>query len=501
MKCLWFALAILPWLLAACGVSPTSEAITSTPTTSPTATLTPAATPAHTPTATSTPAIAPAAIAVPLEVTAWLTTNAVPFDTPLPGHGCDDLRPLLAMIGDARIVALGEATHGTSEFFTMKHRILECLVQESGFSILALENTDPDLARINAYLQTGEGHLDAALGAWAQHLWMGTREVADLLTWIHSHNQRPGRAPRVSLRGFDATFSPGAFESVLNYVSTVDPGRRQRVWDDLECFRQAMSAPEAYAHADAEMLSRCAQGVAAVHDLLAVQERAYRKVSSPEAYNAAVSAARSLVQNEALLRFVGAADNLEAMNLRDQFMAENVAWLLAQAGPDAKIVLWAHNGHVQTTSVFLPWLDSQSSSPEEADRAFKPMGMYLREWFGEELVVIGFSFESGSFRAFRGSGMGLPISTEIMELTVQPPLPDSHETYLYTVGRERYTLDLRALPAEGVVAEWFAEPRYLRTIGFLYDENDPVFSSYFLRLPEAFDIVIAFRETTASRAR
>ena len=514
MKVIRLVLAAIVLLLSACSSTPTTQPETPPPTSAPTSppTLTaittpsPTPVPTLTPTATSTPSptASPspvqASIPVPAEVTAWLLANAVPFDTPLPGHGCDDLRPLLAMIGDARVVALGEATHGTSEFFTMKHRLFECLVQEKGFNILAMELGDPDLSRIDAYVRTGQDVLEAALGgAWSNHCWMNTREVTELVSWMRAHNQNPGNAPQVSLRGFDVTFSPTALQEVPLYVSTVDPARRQRVWDDLDCFRQGMADRENYPHLDADTLARCQKGVEAVYDLLLAQAEMYRAVSSPEAYDAAVAAARTLVQSEQLLRLAG--DYSGAMNLRDKFMAENAAWLLEQAGPRAKIVLWAHNGHIQTSSVVLPLREYPPLPPEEAGRTFIPMGVHLRAEFGDALMVIGFSFQSGHFRAFPGEGLVTITAPELIEFRAQPPLPNSHEAYLYPQGLDRYYLDLRALPDEGVIADWFGAARHFRTIGSIYDADDPEVLSHLLKLPEAFDIVIGFRETTASRTR
>jgi len=438
-------------------------------------------------------------VPIPAEVSAWLIANAIPFDTPLPGQGCDDLRSLLDTISDARIVALGEATHGTSEFFTMKHRIFECLVQEKGFNILAMELGDPDLSRIDSYVQTGQDVLEAALSGAGNHLWMNTREVAQLVAWMRAHNAHPGNTHHVSLRGFDVTFSPTALQEVVEYVSAVDPSRGQRVWDDLACFRQGMADRENYPHMDAGILARCQKGVEAVHDLLLAQAETYRAVSSPEAYSAAVAAARTLMQNEQLLQL--ADDYVGAMNARDKFMAENAAWLLEQAGPRAKIVLWAHNGHVQTSSVVLPLHEYPPLPPEEAARTFTPMGVHLRAKFRDALVVIGFSFHSGHFHAHPGKGLVTLTSPKLMEFRAPPPLPDNHEAYLYPPGLDRYYLDLRTLPDEGVIADWFGTARHFRTIGSIYDAGDPEVSSRLLRLPEAFDIVIGFRETTASRMR
>jgi len=207
-----------------------------------------------------------------------------------------------------------------------------------------------------------------------------------------------------------------------------------------------------------------------------------------------------LVQNEQMMRFAGPESYFsEFFNARDRLMAENVAWILEQAGPDTKIILWAHNVHVQASPVVLPVMEYPPLPDEEEGRTLIPMGVHLRERFGDEMVIVGFSFESGEFRAVKRTG---PVSAlGMMDIPVEPPLPNSHEEYLYPEGLERYYLDLRTLPTDGIVADWFEEPRYLRAIGMNYDVNNLEIASHLLRLHEAFDIMICLRTTTASRLR
>ncbi len=124
------------------------------------------------------------------------------------------------------------------------------------------------------------------------------------------------------------------------------------------------------------------------------------------------------------------------------------------------------------------------------------MGRHLRAWFGDELVVIGFSFASGRFRGISGRpGSYTPLG----DIAVRPPLPNSHEEYLYPEGLDRCYLDLRVIPTEGALADWFEEPRWFRCIGSVYDRLDLKTTSQRLRLQEAFDIIISLRETTPAK--
>jgi len=445
--------------------------------------------------------VGPTDLVVPGEVTEWLEANAISFESVLPGHGCGDLRPLIEMIGNARIVALGEATHGTSEFFTMKHRIIECLVLQEGFSVVSMEVRGSGANPINAYVQTGQGSVDdaLALGGLVGKGWMDTHEVVGLLEWMRAYNEGMEQDALLSFRTFDYDETRTPLEVVLDYVREVDPDRLEQVEDELECYARGLAQYGLYASLDAETLARCRQGVEAVHTLLLAQEDAYRAASTLEAYTEALEAARMLVQNEQMLRLGPESYFTEFFNARDRLMAENVAWILEQAGPDAKIILWAHNVHVQASPVVLPVMEYPPLPDEEEGRTLIPMGVHLRERFGDEMVIVGFSFESGEFRAVKRTG---PFSAlGLMDIAVEPPLPNSHEQYLYPEGLDRYYVDLRSIPRDGAVADWFEEPRYLRAIGMNYDANNLEIASHRLRLHEAFDIVICLRETSPSSVR
>ena len=162
--------------------------------------------------------------------------------------------------------------------------------------------------------------------------------------------------------------------------------------------------------------------------------------------------------------------------LRDRYMAENVAWLLEQAGPDAKIVLWAHNLHVGTS-----------------DYGVKPMGAYLRELYGDEMVVFGFSFYQGSFNSVALSGDRKPI-----EFSAMLPPENSYEYYFHSVELPRFFLDLRGLPSDSPSTNWLLTPHRMHELGSLYDPSDA--GAYFFSsiLPDQFDVIIYFQDTSPS---
>jgi erythromycin esterase-like protein len=152
----------------------------------------------------------------------WLRANAIPFETTEPGSGFGDLMPLKELIGDARIVALGEATHGTHEFFQMKHRLVEFLVEEMGFNIFVIEANWPEANLVNGYVRTCEGDEVTLLAGLYFWTW-NTQEVLDMIRWMCIRNQDPGDAPEVSFVGFDMQFQDEAIANVTSYLGLTYP--------------------------------------------------------------------------------------------------------------------------------------------------------------------------------------------------------------------------------------------------------------------------------------
>ena len=176
----------------------------------------------------------------------------------------------------------------------------------------------------------------------------------------------------------------------------------------------------------------------------------------------------------------------EKFALRDQAMAENVAWLLERAGPEAKVIIWAHNVHVQT-----------AHTDQRAIRA-ETMGMHLRERFGSELVVFGFSFYQGTFNSWDwNSSQRRPGPGGLMAHEAPPLMWDAHETYLHCAGIPRFFLDLRDIPPDSPASDWLGSAHWLRTLDEIYDSQaPPTNNAQFLVLPEAFDVIIYFEETS-----
>jgi erythromycin esterase len=403
-----------------------------------------------------------------------LRDNAIPFDTIDPDRNFEDLMPLKGLIGNARIVALGEATHGTHEFFEMKHRMLRFLVEEMGFNTFAIEANMPEADLVNDYVQTGKGDPVALLQGLKASTW-DTQEVLDMINWMRAHNGNPGGAPLVSFAGFDMQFFTMPMDNVIAYLEKVDPYGTKQTTNLYSCFRKYTFREMFYAQLSAEARRACQANLQVVYDQMSKQQSIYESRSSPMEFAWALQNARLVLQAE------DAASSVDqSFMLRDRYMAENVAWLLEQAGPNAKIVLWAHNFHVST------YFDESKAGIYFPDS--KPMGAYLRESYGDQMVVFGFSFYQGSFRTLDSP---TPFSVEL-------PPENSYESYFHSARLPRFFLDIRELPPDSPTTNWLLTPHLFRHIGAAYNPSTPEDFFLFRILPNLFDIIIYFQDTSAS---
>ncbi len=406
---------------------------------------------------------------VPPDVSAWLTENAWDFRTSVPVGSDDDLGMLPTLVGSAHVVALGEATHGTRQFFLMKHRLLRYLVEHMGFTAFAIEATFPEAEAVDEYVRTGKG--DAAVLLSRLYFWTwNTQEVLDMIQWMRAYNQTVPVAKQLRFFGFDMQFPGAALDSVRAYVERTAPGRgADSVKAALACYLPYMNDKRGrtaleYSSAGADTKARCRAGVIAAHAWLAGHQAAYEAASSPAAFRRALQYARLVVQAEDVY---GGNDS----GARDRYMAENATWLLQQLPAASRIVLWAHNGHV-------------SRSPGA-------MGMHLSQTFGADLVIFGFDFFKGSFNAVNMLAPGSYGNLVAHTITGAPD--GSYEQYFHSAGRAQMIVPLR-----GTVPAWLTGPRLLRSIGAVYSAAYDGSFYFSISLPTLYDAVIYFEQSTPS---
>ncbi|MBB4892516.1 erythromycin esterase [Streptomyces olivoverticillatus] len=390
-----------------------------------------------------------------------LEQAAHPLRSTEPGPDAVDLRPLGAMISDAKVVGLGEATHGSHEFFTMKERVFRYLVEEKGFTTFALEMSWPAGLRLDEYVQSGRGDarqvVKEALGRspWERE------EFLHLIEWMRDHNRRhPGH--RVHFMGDDIgapKVGDDLFERVTGYVRQHHPKSLPR-FTELYTGLRPLDDSFAYLRRPLPERQRLAANAQQALELLEGERGA-----GGGDFEWTVQHARSIAQTAAFL-----ACNLEdaeamrtAMIYRDRTMAENVTWWHRHTGH--KVLLSAHNGHV----AYVP--DLPETHP-------KVQGAFLREALGKAYLPVGFTFGQGSFLS-----QDQALAGSWKKFTVGAADPDTSEHTLDQVRRTDYFLDIRSAPA--AARAWLDTTRPMRSIGTEYP--CPLAD---VRIGRSFDVLI-----------
>lgn len=407
----------------------------------------------------------------------WLSQNSVALSTTDPAASLDDLEPLRQMIGSAHLVGLGEGTHGTREFFQMKHRMLEFLVTKMGFTYFAIEATSPESDDMNRYVLTGEGDPVRLLSRLYFWTW-NTQEVLDMVMWMRQWNTTAPASQRVQFRGFDMQYPGASMDSVRTFLYAVDRVAHSDALSRYKCmdfYRNAGPTfgggkASEYAALSDSVKGACAAALKGVFDNLDHKKAEYEAASAPPRYTAALHAARLVQQFEAMI-----ASAATGTQVRDASMAENITWIRDQAGPNAKIVLWAHNGHINSVP---PW-----------------MGGYLRTSFGADYVNLGFAFGRGTFTAVTQTGTTLGLlSTWSASLIPK----SSIEAAFDATTKPRLLLDMRKITSGGAAAAPLGGPISMRSIGSTFDQQRESAYFSFQRFPDDFDLMIYLATTTAS---
>jgi erythromycin esterase len=399
-------------------------------------------------------------------VAALLKQRATALRTVEAGNAFTDLEAFGKAVGDARVVALGEATHGTREIFQMKHRLLEYLVKEKGFTVFAIEANWPESLAADRYIKTGEGDPKSALAAMYFWTWQ-TEEVLAMVEWMRAYNQAPGEHKKLSFTSFDMQTFSLARDRVLDYL-------KQHAPDD------AAVAEKAYASLDRMNLRQRTDPAAqqafdqaeAVVALLEKRRQQLSRKSSPTAFRDALQTARIVVQ-AAKLRALGISPSH-----RDEMMARNVEWLLNEAYPSEKIVLWAHNGHISRSG----------------RTGFQPMGNWLSKSLGDAMYGLGFAIHTGEVRAVTTEG-GRRIG--LAESPIPHAGPGTGTATLSAAGIPRFFLDLRQ--QSGPLGEWLREPHLFRSCGALWNRDQPEAFLQPESLSKSYDGLIFLENTEAAR--
>lgn len=400
-----------------------------------------------------------------------------------------DYDALIGWSRDARVALLGEASHGTHEFYRERAAITKRLVTEQGFTAVAVEADWPDASRVNRYVRglSDDARAVDALGDFKRFppwMWRNT-DVVEFVEWLRQHNDAlaPG-APKTGFYGLDLYSLHASMEAVLRYLEKVDPPAAGRVRERYACFDHFGDDVRRYGMlTSAGVAEWCRDEV--INVLLALQRRAAAyaerdgRLARDEFFDAEQNA--RLVKNaEAYYRSMFLSD-VSSWNLRDRHMAETldalVAHLERRDGRSAKVVVWAHNSHL-----------GDARATEMGRRGELNVGQLVRERHGDGALLVGFSTHHGTVTA--ASNWDGPAERK----RVRPALAGSYETVFHDAGVARFLLRCRAGAAENALRD----PRLERAIGVIYRPETERPSHYFhARLSEQFDVMLHFDETQA----
>jgi len=399
----------------------------------------------------------------------------------------DGFGAVLDAVGDAQLVLIGEASHGTHEFYETRAELTKALIAHAGFNLVAVEADWPDAYRVNRWVRhaSGDADADAALADFTRFpRWMWRNgEVVRFLEWLRDHNGTRDAAARVGFYGLDLYSLHSSIQAVLAYLAKVDPDAARRARYRYGCFEDFAEDSQAYGYAATVGLSRsCEDDVVA--ELVDLRRRAADYAArdgrvAADDYFFAEQNARLVRNAEEYYRamFGGRA---QSWNLRDTHMMQTLQALVAhirQTSGAARAVVWAHNSHL-----------GDARATHMGQMGELNLGQLAREAYGTDARLVGFTTHTGTVTA--ASDWDEPSERK----RVRPSLDGSYERLFHDVGVERFFL----LLAEPATREALATPRLERAIGVIYRPDTERMSHYFrARLPDQFDVVFHIDRTRA----
>ena len=405
---------------------------------------------------------------------------------PMPGTP-QDHDALLSLIGTARFALLGEASHGTREFYRERICITQRLILEKGFTAVAVEADWPDAWRVNRYVRglSDDADATAALSGFRRFpawMWRNT-EVRDFVEWLRGYNEGRPSQQQVGFYGIDLYSLFTSMQAVLAYLDRTDPAAAARARKRYACFDHAREDSQAYGYsASFGLASSCEDEV--VQQLRDMNERTAAFQSTPglerdEGFFAQQNA--RLVRNAEEYYRTMFRGRVSSWNLRDSHMVETLQALDRHLVSDhglPRIAVWAHNSHL-----------GDAGATEMGEAGEWNVGQLMRDRYHEQAVLVGFSTHHGTVTAT--SDWDQPAQRK----RVRPGLAGSWEDLLHQTATARFMLPLRDNPA---LAKLAAPQRLQRAIGVVYRPETERQSHYFLtRLPQQFDALIHIDETHA----
>jgi erythromycin esterase len=364
----------------------------------------------------------------------WLKNHFTELKTAKAGESFEDLQPLKELIGDARIVGLGENTHGSREVFMMKHRLVEFLATEMGFNIFAIEANMPEAYKINDYVVNNDfvvkNGVDPKSLMKGMYFWTwNTQEVLNMINWMRQFNS--GRTAKIQFTGFDMQYYMGALQNISDYSNLADPDLKLKV-DTVSSLFEKLKQEGAKAIEKKNEIADIKYKCIDIQTYFIKRKCKIIQKSDSTNYNWLLQNATILIQCLEL-----AEKGNSGSMFRDESMAENIKWIL-ENNPNSKIILWAHNGHVT--------------------KRIHQMGYYLDKEFGNNYYNIGFVSNSGKYTAVN---LGRLNSNNILE----PGKPGSFEYEFHRTKTPLFYFDFSKVKDNEPDGLWLKSKLDYRSIG------------------------------------
>jgi erythromycin esterase-like protein len=400
-----------------------------------------------------------------------------------------DYEPLIDLIGDARYVLLGEASHGTHEFYKARAEITKRLITEKNFTVIAWEADWPDALRVNRYVRKTGGDADAEeslRGFQRFPTWMWRNaDILDLVGWLRSYNSKlPAKAAQAGVYGLDLYSLHTSMDAVIRYLERTDPEAAKEARQRYSCFEYFGDDPQAYGRTASQHQSlSCEDKV--VQQLVELQRHANDylsrdgRIAADELFFAEQNARVAKSAEQYYRAMYRGRPN--TWNLRDTHMVDtldNLMQHLEQQGEWPKVILWAHNSHL-----------GDARATQMGERGELNVGQLVRERHGRECVLVGFTTYTGTVTAASDWGEAAERKR------VRPGLDDSYEALFHEAGIPNFLLMIRR---NRELVEQLKRPHLERAIGVIYRPDTERWSHYFhASLSQQFDAVIHFDETRA----
>jgi erythromycin esterase-like protein len=399
-------------------------------------------------------------------------------DLPVPQQA-EEFGAQFARYGDAAVVLLGEATHGTSEFYRARAAISRFLIKNCGFNIVAVEADWPDAARIDRFVRHGR-HVPSAERAFDRFpSWMWRNvEVREFIDWLRLENEHRAEKLRVEFRGLDIYSLRASISAVLTYLDRVDPQAARTARHRYGCLTPWQSDPARYGHRAAMGGDTC-EALVREQLLELLDRRLEYAARDGEKFFDAAQNARIVRAAEQYYRIMYEGSR-ESWNLRDRHMFDTLQALIRQRGPKAKAIVWAHNSHVGNAAATSMGWEGEFN-----------IGELCRSAYGDSLAAIGFGTDRGTVAA--ASDWDSPM--EVKEL--RPARRDSYEHLFCRTEHARSLTDWRVAGRENL-KEALLEPRLQRAVGVVYRPDTELLSHYFRSvLSDQFDSYVWFETSRA----